>query len=111
MKGYPSHTLFLECLNGLTFAPVRSEKGYRHTCAQELHGVFYGLDQAGINGVSGSLSWPQAPTLLSAAMVQQQLKKYPNCIDKVKRARFYSEERQNASLPPSFILFPHRSKA
>jgi hypothetical protein len=79
---------------GLIFAPVRSEKGYCHSCDHELLEVFYKLGQAEKNGVGGSLSWPNASTLLGAAMVQQPLKKYPNCIDKGKRAWFFFIEER-----------------
>ncbi|MEO7859401.1 MAG: hypothetical protein ABIU05_02980 [Nitrospirales bacterium] len=63
-------------------------------CQQRLDNAFRELEQAKANGFSGSVNWSKAATLLSAAKVQQQFDKYPNCIDKVKRARYYIKESQ-----------------
>jgi hypothetical protein len=65
-------------------------------CRQGLENAFQELEQAKANGFSGSVSWSKAATLLSTAKIQQQFDKYPNCIDKVKRARFYIKESQKA---------------
>ena len=58
-------------------------------CASGLDQAFTELDDAKAKGFSGTVSWVKAASLLSAAKVQQQFEKYPNCIDKVKRAREY----------------------
>lgn len=65
-------------------------------CQQGLDHAFQELEQAKANGLSGTISWSKAATLLSAAKMQQQFDKYPNCIDKVKRAIFYIQESQKA---------------
>lgn len=65
-------------------------------CQQGLDNAFHELKQAKANGFSASVNWSKAATLLSAAKVQQQFNKYPNWIDKVKRARFYIKESQKA---------------
>lgn len=65
-------------------------------CRQGLENAFQELEQAKANGFSGSVSWSKAASLLSTAKIQQQFDKYPNCIDKVKRARFYIKESQKA---------------
>ena len=58
-------------------------------CASGLDQAFTELDDAKAKGFSGTVSWVKAAGLLSAAKVQQQFEKYPNCIDKVNRAREY----------------------
>jgi hypothetical protein len=58
-------------------------------CASGLNQGFSELDDAKAKGFSGTVSWVKAAGLLSAAKVQQQFEKYPNCIDKVQRARKY----------------------
>ncbi len=63
-------------------------------CRNGLNAAFDALDKANIEGVGGSIAWTKAATLLSTAKLQQQFDKYPNCIDKVQRARFYISESQ-----------------
>jgi hypothetical protein len=58
-------------------------------CANGLDRAFNELEDAKAKGFSGTVSWVKAASLLSAAKVQQQFEKYPNCIDKVHRARQY----------------------
>lgn len=58
-------------------------------CANGVDRAFAELGDAKANGFSGTVSWVKAASLLSAAKVQQQFEKYPNCIDKVNRAREY----------------------
>jgi hypothetical protein len=58
-------------------------------CANGLDRAFAELEEAKAKGFSGTVSWVKAASLLSAAKVQQQFEKYPNCIDKVHRARRY----------------------
>ena len=65
-----------------------------HQCEQGLHSAFQELDQAKAKGFGGTVSWTKAATLLSTAKVQQQFDKFPNCINKIKRARFYIKESQ-----------------
>ncbi len=65
-------------------------------CRQGLENAFQELEHAKTNGFSGSVNWSKATALLSAAKMQQQFDKYPNCIDKVKRARYYIRESQKA---------------
>jgi hypothetical protein len=59
------------------------------TCANGLDLAFAELEDAKAKGFSGTVSWTKAAGLLSAAKVQQQFDKYPNCIDKVNRASTY----------------------
>jgi hypothetical protein len=58
-------------------------------CASGLNQGFSELDDAKAKGFGGTVRLVKAASLLSAAKVQQQFEKYPNCIDKVQRARKY----------------------
>lgn len=58
-------------------------------CSQGLKTAFAELEVAEAKGFSGTVSLTKATSLLTAAKIQQQFEKYPNCIDKVKRARYY----------------------
>ena len=63
-------------------------------CRLGLHSAFQELDHAKAEGFGGTVSWTKAATLLSTAKLQQQFDKFPNCINKIKRARFYIKESQ-----------------
>ncbi len=63
-------------------------------CHQGLNAGFSELDLAKANGFSGSVSWAKAATLLSTAKIQQQFDKFPNCVNKIKRARYYIQVSQ-----------------
>lgn len=65
-------------------------------CEQGLHSAFQELDQAKAKGVGGKVSWAKAASLVSTAKLQQQFDKFPNCINKIERARFYILESQKA---------------
>ena len=47
------------------------------------------MDAVNSKGFSGGVSLTKAGALISAARIQQQFNKYPNCIDKAKRASTY----------------------
>ena len=64
-------------------------------CEQGLNSAYEKLDLAKSKGFGGSVNWTKAASLLSAAKIQQEFGKYPNCIDKVKRANYYIKESQN----------------
>jgi hypothetical protein len=63
-------------------------------CERGLEAAYDELDFAKANGFSGSVAWTQAASLLTAASIQQEFRKYPNCVDKVRRARYYIEQSQ-----------------
>lgn len=52
------------------------------------------LDFAKAKGFSGTVDYTKAASLLGAAKIQSEFKKYPNCIDKVNRARAYIKKSQ-----------------
>jgi len=58
-------------------------------CESGLRIAYKELDFAKANGFSGTVEYSKAAGLLTAAKVQQEFGKYPNCIDKVRRARAY----------------------
>jgi len=58
-------------------------------CAQGLDAAGKALEDAKVQGFSGTISWSKAASLLTAAEIQRQLEHYPSCIDKVRRARIY----------------------
>jgi hypothetical protein len=68
--GNPNSSLAAQCEDGLKVA-------YRE------------LDFAKANGLDGTVEYSKAAGLLTAAKVQQEFGKYPNCIEKVQRAREY----------------------
>jgi hypothetical protein len=63
-------------------------------CERGLEAAYDELDFAKAKGFSGSVAWTQAASLLTAASIQQEFRKYPNCVDKVQRARYYIEQSQ-----------------
>lgn len=47
------------------------------------------LDYAKTKGLDGTVEYTKAASLLGAAKIQSEFGKYPNCINKVNRARAY----------------------
>lgn len=63
-------------------------------CEDGLKVAYEELDYAKAKGFSGTVDWTKAASLLSAASIQNEFGKYPNCVDKVGRARYYIEQSQ-----------------
>ncbi|MEE8309583.1 MAG: hypothetical protein V3R34_04220 [Hyphomicrobium sp.] len=61
-------------------------------CHDGLEVAYEELDFAKTKGFGGTVDWTKAASLLSAASIQQEFNKYPNCVDKVRRARYYIEQ-------------------
>ena len=68
--GSSSRSLAAECENGLKAASRE-------------------LDLAKAKGLGGTVEITKAGTLLTGAKIQSEFGKYPNCIDKVRRARAF----------------------
>jgi hypothetical protein len=68
--------------------------GLAEQCENGLEVAYEELDFAKARGFSGTVAWTQAASLLSAASVQKEFRKYPNCVDKVRRARYYIGQSQ-----------------
>ena len=58
-------------------------------CESGLKAAYRELDFAKAKGLEGTAEYAKAATLLTGAKIQQGFGKYPNCIDKVRRARAY----------------------
>jgi hypothetical protein len=58
-------------------------------CEDGLRVAYRELDFAKANGFAGTVEYSKAAGLLTGAKVQQEFGKYPNCIEKVQRAREY----------------------
>ena len=63
-------------------------------CADGLDTAYKELDFANAKGFGGTVDWTKAASLPSAASIQKEFGKYPNCVDKVRRARYYIEKSQ-----------------
>lgn len=61
-------------------------------CASGLDVAYKELEDAQAKGFAGSVAYIKASGLLTGAKVQQQFGKYPNCVNKVKRARYYIKQ-------------------
>lgn len=86
--------LLIIATNSLVACAARPPNGQDIKCAKGLDTAYAELEQAKANGFSNSISITKAAGLLAAAKIQQQFDKWPNCIDKVKRARFYIKQAQ-----------------
>lgn len=58
-------------------------------CSQGLDQATAELEKAKADGFGEAVQVTKAASLLTAAAVQKQFEKYPNCVDKVRRARAY----------------------
>ncbi|MDH5572209.1 MAG: hypothetical protein OEY89_10615 [Gammaproteobacteria bacterium] len=58
-------------------------------CRVALNAAYKNLDIAKANGFSGTVEYGKAAALLSAAKIQEEFGKYPNCIDKAERAELH----------------------
>ena len=63
-------------------------------CENGLKSAYQELDFAKANGFGGTVDWSKAAGLLSAASIQNEFGKYPNCVNKVQRARHYIKKSQ-----------------
>lgn len=79
-------SLFLIACSGRIATPIGQE------CVESQRIANQELEDAKVNGFSGSIQWIKAAGLLTDASVQQQLEKYDKCVDKVRRARLYIKE-------------------
>lgn len=63
-------------------------------CDSGLRTAYKELDYANTKGFGGTVEYSKAASLLGAAKIQSEFGKYPNCIDKVNRARAYIKKSQ-----------------
>lgn len=81
----PSLLIFTGCAGNPTSSLAQS-------CENGLATAYKELDFAKASGLDGTVDYTKAASLLTAAKVQYQFEKYPNCIDKVTRARAYIDK-------------------
>ena len=67
---------------------------YALQCSDGLKTAEAELEDAKVKGFSSTVAWTKAANLIIAANVQKQFEKFPNCIDKVQRARNYIQASQ-----------------
>lgn len=58
-------------------------------CHDGLSAAYSELDYAKTSGLDGTVEYTKAASLLGAAKIQYEFGKYPNCLDKVNRARAF----------------------
>jgi len=58
-------------------------------CHSGINAAYSELDYAKTAGLDGTMEYTKAASLLGAAKIQYEFGKYPNCIDKVNRARAF----------------------
>jgi len=63
-------------------------------CMSGLNAAKQELNFAKTQGFSGTVEYTKAATLITGASIQYEFGKYPNCIDKVKRARHFIKMSQ-----------------
>ena len=66
-----------------------SNSSQAQACRDGLDAAYNELDAAKAEGFGGAVDYSKAASLLTAAKIQSEFEKYPNCIDKVARARAY----------------------
>ena len=82
-----AYLLMIVILTGCT--QDRGDIGIGGQCASGLDAGYRELNHAEANGLSGTVAWSKAATLLGAAKIQQQFEEYQNCVIKVQKARAY----------------------
>lgn len=83
-------TLGVFVLSGCTGEP--EERSLATPCADGLNTATQELRNAEARGLTGSVQWTKAASLLAAAKLQQQFEEYQNCVVKVREARAYLRE-------------------
>ena len=87
-------TLIMGAISACAGQPTTS---LAQQCDSGLDKAYKELEVAEAKGFGGSVSYVKASGLLTGAKVQQQFGKYPNCVDKVKRARYYIKQAVKGS--------------
>lgn len=89
--GRPS-TLALALFLMAACSQDRGDVGLGPACEAELNAGYRELNQAEADGLSGTVKWTKAASLLGAAKIQEQFEEYQNCVLKVRKARRYLAE-------------------
>jgi hypothetical protein len=83
--------IFLAIITGCAGNPSGSQA---RQCENGLTVAYQELDFANAKGFGGTVEYTKAASLLAAAKIQSEFGKFPNCIDKVQRARAYIAKSQ-----------------
>jgi len=67
----------------------RGDIGLGPACAAQIDAGYHELGTAEADGLSSSVTWSKAASLLGAAKIQQQFEEYQNCVLKARKARKY----------------------
>lgn len=62
------------------------DRGLGPACASGLKNASSQLNRAKADGLSDSVDWGKAASLISAAKIQQQFSEYKNCVVKTREA-------------------------
>jgi hypothetical protein len=92
MKKISLSLLFLVFL--ITGCATNPSSRLARQCQDGLKIANQELNFAKAKGFSGTVEYTKAATLLTGAAIQYEFGKYPNCIDKVKRARRFIKNSQ-----------------
>lgn len=81
-----------------TFASCTSNRDSSMSlhCSSGLDAAYKEMEAAEAKGFSGAVGLTKAASLLTAAKVQYEFKRYPNCVDKVRRARIHIAQAQSS---------------
>ena len=72
-----------------------AESSLAAQCENGLKAANRELDFAKAKGLGGTVEFSKAATLLAGAKIQSEFHKWPNCVDKVRRARrFLAKSRK-----------------
>ena len=85
MKNLPY--VFLVLIFLLAGCEINPSSKSARECSEGLKIANKELNFAKAKGFAGTVEYTKAATLLTGAAIQYEFGKYPNCIDKVKRAR------------------------
>lgn len=79
----------LLCAAALSGCAGNPSSAMANECRAGLASAYKELDFAKAKGFNGTVEYSKAAGLLGAAKIQEEFGKYPNCIDKVRRARAF----------------------
>ena len=79
-------TLMLVFVSSCAVNPTSPEA---KQCRSDLNAAYKNLNISKAKGFSGTVEYSKAAALLTAAKIQEEFGKYPNCIDKAKRAELH----------------------
>ena len=94
LKIYILIVVLMPFVLSLAGCAARPANGMDIKCIKGLKVAYRELNFAEAKGFSGTVAWSKAASLLTAAKVQQQFEKWPNCVNKVERARYYIKQSQ-----------------